>query len=425
VILEKVKGSFRDPSGHLFYKKEKLLRVIRPIYKNHYEKLMESGLYDQLITEKKLIPHQEYKSETLSLSGEVYKIIEPEIIPFVSYPYEWCFSQLKDAALLTLEIQKKAFSKGMVLKDASAYNVQFVDCRPVFIDTLSFEEYKPGDVWRAYKQFCQHFLAPLLLMRKDFRFSSMLKSEIDGISLDFARHQLGWKSYFSLGQLLHIHLHSMALNKYKLNESTRQLKISKNAFLGNLDSLTNTIKSIKLKKKKTQWGDYYSITNYTDESFKHKETVVRDMLQHSNPKKVWDFGANNGHFSKIAAKQGAYTIAMDIDYLAVEKNYLANKTKTGIFPLQMNLCNPTPGLGWNNSERESLMERGKVDMGMALALTHHLAISNNLPFDYIADFFSQCCDKLIVEFIPKSDSKVRFLLHSREDVYNDYNIDSF
>jgi hypothetical protein len=184
-------SSFRDPSGYLFHRGAELYRQVNRRYQENYDLLTSSGLYDKLVAEGLLVPHEEVDLEPLD-AATAYKTIKPLLVPFVSYPYEWCFSQLKDAALATLAIQKTAMSHGMSLKDASAYNIQFIDCRPVLIDTLSFERYVPGRPWIAYRQFCQHFLAPLALMSyRDPRVSQLLKAGLDGIPLDFCRRAPG------------------------------------------------------------------------------------------------------------------------------------------------------------------------------------------------------------------------------------------
>ena len=201
-------SSFRDPSGFLFYKNNLIYRQVNISYKENYDHLMESGLYKILINKKLLIPHREVDASSLS-DRKSYKTIKPELIPFISYPYEWSFSQLKNAALTAIKIQKYSLDFGMSLKDCSAYNIQFFNGKPIFIDTLSFEKFKPNKPWIAYRQFCQHFLAPLALMScKDIRLNQLFKIYIDGIPLDLASSLLPIKTYFKFFLLTHIHLHA-------------------------------------------------------------------------------------------------------------------------------------------------------------------------------------------------------------------------
>jgi hypothetical protein len=420
---ENISGSFRDPSGFLFYRDGLIYRQINLVYKKDYDHLMESGLYKILTDAKLLISHEEVEIESAS-SDKVYKIIKPQPLSFISYPYEWCFSQLKDAALTTLEIQKKALDFGMSLKDCSAYNIQFMKGRSVFIDTLSFEEYREEHPWVAYRQFCQHFLAPLALMcRKDIRLNQLLRVFIDGIPLDLASSLLPFFTCFEPALVIHIHLHAKAQEHFadKTVNASRS-HVTRLSFMGLVDSLEAAVKKLKWKTRDTEWGDYYKDTNYSQEGFQHKKQIVSDYLNKITPKVVWDIGANSGIFSRIAADKKAQVLSFDIDPAAVDKNYL-QCIKTGeeqIIPLLSDLTNPSPGIGWNNEERMSLLERGPSDMVFALALIHHLAICNNLPFDMIADFFSKICNSLIIEFVPKEDSQVQRLLSTRNDIFTNY-----
>ena len=358
-----------------------------------------------------------------------YKIIRPEKIPFISYPYEWSFTQLKQAALTTLEIQKIAMSYDMVLKDCSAYNIQFRGYKPCLIDTLSFEKYKKGQIWQAYRQFCQHFMAPLALMHhKDVRLNQLLRTYIDGIPLDLASSLLPGKTRAMFSILTHIHAHAKSQKKYETKqENVKERKMSKRSLEGIVESLRSGVSKMSWKLTDTEWGDYYSDTNYSEESFTHKKQIIEKYISTIKPNMVWDLGANTGVFSRLASRQGFSTISFDIDPVAVEKNYLGcmENDEKNILPLIMDLTNPSPYLGWGNDERMSFMKRGPTDLVMALALIHHLAISNNLPFDRIAQFFQKICKSLIIEFVPKADSQVQRLLATREDIFDNYNKESF
>lgn len=416
-------SSFRDPSGFLFFHDSFIHRQVNRIYKENYDHLIDSGLYETLVDAELLIPHEEVAIDYAE-SDKAYKIIKPVQIPFISYPYEWCFSQLKDAALTTLKIQKKALDFGMSLKDCSAYNIQFRDGKPILIDTLSFENYCDGEPWVAYKQFCQHFLAPLALMSyRDIRLSLLLRIYIDGIPLDLASSLLSLRTRFKFTLLSHIHLHARS-QKYFADKTvnTSSRKMSRLSFLGIIDSLESAIRKLKWQAKGTEWADYYKDTNYSSEALQHKKQIVSEFLDIINPKDVWDLGANDGIFSRIASDRGIQTISFDLDPAAVEKGYLecVKKNETNILSLLLDLTNPSPGIGWENQERMSLLERGPADTVFALALIHHLAISNNLPFTKISSFLKNICESLIIEFVPKRDSKVRKLLSSREDIFPDY-----
>ena len=426
-----VSGSFRDPSGFLFTRKGVLYRQINQNYQQDYEALNTSGLYDLLVGLELLIPHQEV-SVDIPLDNKVYKVIKPSFITNISYPYEWSFSQLKDAALLTLEIQRLALTKDLTLKDASAYNVLFNNGKPIFIDTLSFEILPQGLPWVAYRQFCQHFLAPLALMaKKDINLGQLLKTNIDGIPLRLASKLLPFRSRIDFSLAIHIHLHARSQAQYENKQFDREnIKrcFTKTSFFALIDNLSSSIKKLKWDPIGTEWHDYYEENNnYGRGSLNSKEQIVRELLEKESPAVTWDFGSNTGRFSRIAAEFSQTVCAWDIDPACVEINYRSVKQNRDrkIIPLLLDLTNPTPSLGWNNDERMSMTDRGPVDLILALGLIHHLAISNNLPLDKIAKFFNGLTNVLIIEFVPKTDSQVKKLLLNRHDIFPLYEQKSF
>jgi len=415
-------ASFRDPSGFLFKNQDGLFRQINDLYRQSYDLLMSSGLYTDLIKSGLLIPHEEMKQAPI-LPEISYKVIQPEQIFFISYPYEWSFSQLKDAALSTLEIQKLALSHGMSLKDSSAYNIQFHLGKPTLIDTLSFEIYQEGHPWVAYRQFCQHFLAPLSLMvYKDVRLSQLLRIYIDGIPLDLASALLPSRTRFNFLLLIHIHLHASSQSRFADKPVDTSRQVSKTGLLGLIDSLETAIKKLKWSPKGTEWSDYYDKHNYSPVGLEEKKRVLSNYLDIIQPKNVWDLGANVGAYSRVASERGIETLAFDFDPGAVEQAYLMCKSERGknLLPLCLDLTNPSPSIGWQNQERMSLLERGPADTIIALALIHHLAISNNVPLDRLAHFFHQLGRWLIIEFVPKTDSQVQRLLSTRVDIFPTY-----
>ena len=421
-------SSFRDPEGFLFFYNGKLYRQINQKGKNNFDLLINSGLYQKLVEKKFLIPHTEV-SLKIAATKDAYKIIKPQSIPFISYPYEWSFSQLKDAALLTLEIQKIALEHNMSLKDASAYNIQFIGYKPIFIDTLSFERYQEDEPWIAYRQFCQHFLAPLsLIIERDPRFNLLLRDFIDGIPLDLVSHTLPLTTKLKLPLLTHIHFH--ALNQKRMvnkRVDKNKYKMKKLQMFALIENLKSTIEKMKMKKFQTEWQKYYHFMNYSNKAFENKKFIVKNFLYKIKPQSVIDLGANEGIFSQIASQTGAYTIACDIDPFVVEEIYLkAKKNKNKyLLPLVIDLTNPSPGLGWQNKERKPFSERVKVDCVLALALIHHLAISNNLPLELISQYFASLGKYLIIEFVPKQDSNVQILLQNRKDIFDEYSKEAF
>jgi ribosomal protein L11 methylase PrmA len=421
-------ASFRDPSGFLFSRGGALYRQVNRKYQQEYARLMESGLYEKLVKAGLLIPHTEV-NQAPAEAENAYKVIQPERVAFISYPYEWSFGQLKDAALATLSVQKRALKRGMSLKDASAYNIQFVHGKATLIDTLSFETYKEGQPWVAYRQFCQHFLAPLALMAlRDVRLSQLLRVYIDGVPLDLASELLPWNTRLNFGLLTHIHLHAGAQKKYAGEEiHSRRGAMSKQALSALIESLDSTVRKLEWKPGGTEWGNYYNITNYSDAAFEHKKLLVREWTQHLQPELVWDLGANTGVFSRVVSEEGPRVVAFDIDPTAIEQNYRQVKAEKNekLLPLLLDLTNPSPALGWANRERDAFGARGPADLVLALALIHHLAISNNVPLSQLAHFFAEITKWLVIEFVPKSDSQVQKLLASREDIFPTYTRQGF
>ncbi|HZL99773.1 MAG TPA: SAM-dependent methyltransferase [Planctomycetota bacterium] len=396
---------------------------MNPAYQVEYERLMQSGLYGKLAADGSLVAHSE-GSPTLAATAEAYKVLCPEELPFISYPYEWCFSQLKDAALLTLRIQAAALAHGMSLKDASAFNVQFRNGRPVFIDTLSFESYREGRPWIAYRQFCEQFLAPLALMsRVDVRLGRFSRSYIEGIPLDLASAMLPIRTRFNLSLGLHVHAHSRSYRRAARQGQPPVARFSRHAFDSLLASLEATVSDLQPRRVDTEWARYYdSMHAYGDDGLADKGCQLRRMLESIRPGTVWDLGANTGIFSRIATECGAFTVAFDDDPGAVELAYrrVVEDSQPNLLPLWLDILNPSPGLGWAHLERSSLADRGPVDLVMALGLIHHLAIGGTVPFERIATFLARLGEQLIIEFVPKSDPQVGRMLSTREDVFDGY-----
>ena len=426
--LNTITASFRDPSGFVFLHDNTVYRQINHVYARHYDHLIESGLYDRLVTARLLVAHSEAES-ALTQTDAAYRVIQPEPVETIAYPYEWCFSQLQDAALATLEIQRIALKHGMILKDASAYNIQFVGGRPVLIDTLSFEIYQDGQVWDAYRQFCQHFLAPLVLMSyKDIRLAALSQLYIDGVPLDLAISLLPKRSWLKLGVVLHLHLHNRAQRRNAgKNVQQKMRPISRQSLHNIIDNLESTIRSLRWNPEHTAWADYYQGDSYDDVGLDHKKEIVVRYIEQANPRNVWDLGANTGVFSRLCSQRGIPTVAWDVDPGAVELNYreVKRSKEANLLPLIADLTNPSPGIGWANQEREAFAERGGVDLVLALALIHHLAIGNNVSLAGVAHFMSTLTEYLIIEFVPKEDIKVQTLLASRRDIFPDYTREGF
>lgn len=417
-------SSFRDPSGYIYYEGDKVFRKINKCYIDTYDFFMSSGLYDRLVEDNLIIKHNEIKRDSDSI------VLEVERIPFISYPYEWCFDEYRDAALLTLKINLIALEYGMILKDASVYNIQFVDGNPIFIDTLSFDKYEDGQPWGAYGQFTRHFIAPLALMNfVDNRMNTLMRDYIDGIPLDLADLILKKRGGMFVKQ--HITWQSKSILKHNnsgKNDKNVKVSLSKKSLINIFVMIDSQIKNLKKKYSLTEWDNYYGNTNYSENAENNKKKIILDFIKEikSDKKLALDMGANDGKYSRIISEYFEHVIAMDIDYNAVNRNYnLSCRDKENILPLVLDFNNPTPAIGFACQERDNLEKRMKSDMVMALALIHHMAISNNVPFVKIAEWFATLGQYLIIEFVPKNDSQVELLLKTRVDIFDRYTQNDF
>lgn len=424
-------ASFRDPSGYMFYEGDTLRRAINPIYFPQYQRLKNSGFFDTLIKKGLLIPHVETSESDEQI------VITPEPIPFITNPYEWSFEQYKHAALLTLQIQKYALSKGFILKDASAYNVTFHKGKAIFIDTLSFDFYEENTPWRAYKQFIMHFFGPLVLAKyHGTEVFKMMQSHIDGIPVQLLASLLPSKTKFSSTLFTNIHLLAKMERKHSEDYAgeSKAAKLSKKAQNNLLEGLFEYIKKLELQEV-TEWGNYYDKTNYDETAFEAKKTLIRDWVGALQPQSLIDIGGNDGTFARTVLNAVPQVLVTDIDTNAVDHNYrqVQQNKETNMLPFVCDVLQPAPGIGFNNTERGSLIDRLvklQPDVTLALALIHHITLSGNVPFVKSAEFFAKFASDLIIEFPTRDDSWVQSLLmRKREfinhfDFYNQENFES-
>lgn len=418
-------ASYRDNSGFVFEQNGKLYRYVHPDYEMHYNRLMKSGLYDELVQSKKLIAHQ-VTVDQAAFGFTNGHVLLPQQVAFISYPYEWSFDMWKDAALLTLHIAMAALKKEMVLKDATPFNIQFVNAKPLFIDTLSFENYEAGKPWVAYHQFSECFLGPLLLMHYCHPDSNKLFTVYpNGIPMDVLANLLPKRSRWNMNTFLHIHLQAKFSDKQKKRSGTES-HFSRHKLGLLLKGLESFILKLSPKKIKTAWDDYYTGTILGDAYLQAKTTLFESFCNNIDYKTVIDLGANDGHFS-LLFNADKKVIATDADSNCINHLYLKIKQegRGNILPLVNNLATPSPAIGWANTERDSFTARLKAELVLALALVHHLAIAGNLPLQKIADWLQPMARHLIIEFVPKDDEKVQLMLQNRKDVFNDYNLGNF
>lgn len=413
-------SSFRDPSGYLFWEHGEIYRWVSKAYAHQYQAATAAGLFARDVSAEKILRFEEVPGRA---DAETAVVLRPHQLKFVSYPYEWSFDQLKDAALVTLDLHIEALEHDLLLKDATAYNIQFVAGRPLLIDHLSFDFISEHSAWPAYGQYCRHFLAPLALMAYvDLSLGKLLQVHIDGIPLDLATSLLPKRTKLRPGLYLHLYMHAKMQRAHGSKRNQSGKKLSPQQLKAFALSLRSTVEKLKPRDQATEWAGYYRETNYSDTSFSAKREIVRELVSLAQPKTMWDIGGNNGEFSRAVGDLVSDIICMDIDPAAVNTNYnICKQTdRKNILPLVVDLTSPSPSIGFGNRERLELKQRGTPDLVLALALIHHLAISNNLPLQYIAAYLAELAQTLVIEFVDKSDSQVQRLLLNRRDIFPNY-----
>lgn len=419
-------ASYRDPAGFIFESEGKIYRQVNLAGKEDFELFLQTGLYDQLVKKGSLIPHQNIPTN-LTGSENWYASCQPEPLELVSFPWEWSFATLRDAAILTLQIMRASIDKGMILKDATPFNVQFHNGRLVFIDTLSFTRYDASKPWDGYRQFCETFLFPLYLEHYNgIEASRLLSIYPEGISASLTASLLPWKSRWNLGVRLHVLLQRKIRNEKKTEG--RSISFSKTKMLHLLQHLEDAVKSLRSGyPEDSVWNHYYDGSILGQDYLNEKTRVISEMINNKTYGTVLDLGANDGHFSKLLSGSVKTVIATDNDRNCIQRLYEEVKAKkiSNIYPILLDISNPSPGIGVANKERAAFFDRVRPDLGMALALIHHLAIGKNIPLQQIAAELSAIAPEWIIEFVPKSDEKVKQLLAHRQDIFDEYDQSQF
>ncbi|PZF73050.1 class I SAM-dependent methyltransferase [Taibaiella soli] len=416
-------ASYRDPSGFVFRHFGDIYRMVNISYKEDYDLLMQSGLYTSLAEKKIMLSHTDVTAQ-FSLAPNAYKVIQPEAVPFWTYPYEWSFEQLKQAALLTLQLNKLALAQNMILKDATAYNIQFVAGKPILIDSLSFEKYTEGAPWKAFRQFCTHFVYPLLLQSKVEGLNPAIFSQYpDGISAKLTASLLPKSSKYNLNNWLYLYLPAKLEGKQDDSAKQRSISVSKTKILQNMEQLSGFIQKMKPPVVHSNWNHYYSETILSQEYLQFKEQTVAQWLKEKSPKTTVDVGCNTGVFSFIASQNSGQVVSLDTDPYSIDLLFLMAQ-KEGVKNLTTfvgDICNPAAAFGWNNAEQSALLSRLKGDMVLSLALIHHLALTKNVPLEMILETFANISTQyVIMEFVPKSDPRSQTLLQNKTDIFPSY-----
>jgi SAM-dependent methyltransferase len=424
-------GSFRDRTARVFYHQGEVFRGLTERALEEWRALSSTQFYRHFSASGVIISTEQVDRPLHSAAGSDdawAAVLRHEPVPFISYPYEWSFSMLQDAALLQLDLLLAALDEEMTIKDASAFNIQWKGVRPVFVDVASFQRLLPGETWVAYRQFCRLFLYPLLLQAyRNVPFQPWLRGNLDGIDADVCRRLLCGRDYLKPGVLTHVYLQARAQAAYAssrrdVRADLRAAGFDTRLIRANATRLRALITGLKWKEQRSVWSEYERCGHYEAADAAQKRDFVRRVATAREWNLVWDLGCNLGTFSRLAAERARYVVALDADHLAVDRFYrsLREDGIQTILPLVGNLADPSPDLGWRNLERQRLTRRGRPDLVLCLALIHHLVISANIPLTEFLQWLGELGADLVIEFVTRDDPMVRALLRNKDDQYTDY-----
>ena len=428
-------GSYRDRSSRVFYQDNAVLRALDMNAAENWEYLTRTRFFTEFISQGHLISTKrlDHRPEAFPPGEGWCTVLAHERVPFVSYPYEWTFGMLRDAALLQLDLLASALEEGMILKDSSAYNVQWIGVRPVFIDIPSFKRHAEGEPWVGYRQFCMMFLYPLMLQAYcGAPFQPWLRGAIDGIEPEAMARLLGLCDLWRRGVLTHVLLHARlqrkrSLQEQDIRERLRQAGFSTSLIKANVSGLRRLVGRLNWKPAASVWSSYAETHSYASDELQKKVDFVRRAAARRHWRLVWDLGGNTGEFARVVAEHAETVVLIDGDALAIERAYqcLREEGAERILPLYINLSDPSPARGWRGAERKSLEQRGRPDLVIALALVHHLVIGANIPLSDFVDWLADLNSAILVEFVTREDEMVHQLLRNREDQFSDYDLARF
>lgn len=425
-------GSFRDPESRVFYSGGAVYRALSAGGLEDFRALAGTRLFTDGVADGRIVATEEVAETTGApefLARGSAGLLRHERIAFISYPYEWPFSMLKEAALLQLDLNLAALEEGMILKDSTPYNVQFKGSRPVFVDVGSFERLREGEPWVGYRQFCMLYLYPLLLQAiKDVPYHPWLRGAIDGITPAQMRGVASFRDRFRKGWYLNVFLHAKLEARHgdrgkEVKDEVRKAGFKKELIVANVRRMRKLVAGLEWNPPDGVWVAYGERNSYSDEDATRKDEFVREVAGSQRWSLAWDIGANNGRYSRIAAEGAENVLAVDYDQGPVELLHrtLRDEGDERILTLTMNLADPSPDLGWRGLERKSLAERGKPDLVLALALIHHIAIGANVPVKEFVSWLASLGTSLVIEFPTREDVMVRTLLGpKREGLHPDY-----
>ena len=432
-------GSFRDPNSTVLHAGTQVLRLLSPAAAADWQTLSDSTFFGERVSTGGVVATEQLQQadrEGIADNASWPVVLRHERIPFVSYPYEWSFSQLQDAAVLHIDLLLEALGEHLTMKDGYSYNMQFRGAAPVFIDIGSFEPYRGGP-WAGYRQFCQTFLFPLLLQaHKNFSFRPLLRGQVNGIEPAQMRGLMNGLDLTRSGVLKHVALHNAVdarnANKGEGSRATAD-QLRESGFSGAVAAaaarnMASLVRKLRWKPGDSHWTTYQQSSTYTDAEREQKKAFVREALSQRHAGLLLDLGCNDGTFSLLAQDHADYVVALDNDEQTIDLMYrrLRADGNTKILPLVMDLTDPSPAIGWRSQERPSFLERAKPDAVLALALVHHLAIGANIPLPEVVSWLHSLGGHLVVEFVgPDDPMALRLLSNKPAGLFPDYRPEVF
>jgi ribosomal protein L11 methylase PrmA len=413
-------GSFRDPTGGVLRKGQRVWRYFDSAAAAEFKRLAASGVLERLAAAGKILSYSELGdselAETKTVVPRAAHVIEQPLLPFISYAYEWPFEMLKDAALLHLDVLEELLKFGFILKDGSTDNIQFAGTRPLFIDLGSIEPYTEGNVWAGYNQFCRMFLNPLLLEAgADVPFQKWLRSAPQGILAEEVYRILSWPARFHRSTFVNVTLQAWLNNLFDSRSDIavrdeKRFPVNQRSLIRQVQSLRRIIDRLKGSERRSFWSDYDPSESYSSGACQSKTMFVESQLSFRSPRMVWDCGCNTGDYSLLAARHADVVVALDADPVVINKLYVrARAIHANVLPLVVEMTNPSPDQGWGQVERYGLERRGPADMVLWLALLHHVALTGGIPPDRQIAWIARTANRAIIEFIPRTDPKARAL----------------
>ena len=428
-------GSFRDPLSRVFVGPDTVVRAFTEQGKADIDAVWSKKSIQAALASGDLISSTIVDPASAGLGAPWVAAMTHPRLPFVSYPYEWTFSMLKDAALLQLGLTRATLADGIGLKDATPYNVQFLGSRAQFIDAGSFEKRRKTDPWYGYRQFCEMFLYPLMLQGYlGVGFQPFLRGAVNGISPDTMRKLLPASIRRPRkGRLTHVVLHAAAQNRFadtevKVKNEAAKAGMNATVLDATLRKLEKLVGGLSLGDKKSTWSEYTERGHYIENSLDEKQKFVRDAVASRPRRLVTDIGCNDGAFSRIASAHSDYVVAMDADPLVVDRLYNSLKAEKNdrILPLYVDMSDSGGGIGWRGRERPGVFDRGTPDIVLYLAVIHHVAITFNIPVAAQLDMLADLAPEIVIEMPHADDPMVRKLLvNKREGIHDDFNLQEF